>query len=929
ELVLTEGGIDTRIDLSTLSNAGGNNQVAAEVPFTPSAETTSTNVQDAIDELQVEITGISANGTNPNDELNQIFEVNGTNLEITDAGGTLQIPLANINTDNQQLTLNDDFLTLEDGGTPIDLSIYDNSGTDNQQLNLTNNLLTLENGGTPIDLTPYDNQDLSLTGNILNITNGNGVDLTPILGQTDTDDQDLTLTGNILNITDGAGVDLTPILGQVDTDDQDLSLVGNILNITDGAGVDLTPLLNSADEQDLSLSGNFLNITNGVGVDLTPILGGNGEINDGQNVGSNGVGVFSTKNGVTLEFKNINAGSNKIIVTDDIVNNEIDIDINDVALQITEAQITDLNHTVNTDDQNAVEVPFTPYITLNAIDTQKAIEQLKDELDEAIIAGGGTDDQNIEGSILVDQTLTIGIESGNNQDVDVSALATDTEVANAIAASEALDLDIDPANELQAITSTDNSVTITPNGNDFDLSVVGGTDAQNIEGSVLVDQTLTIGIEGGNNQDVDVSALATDTEVVNLVAASEALDLDIDPANELQNAVDVPFSAVGNTTSDNVQSAIQELQIEIDGLSAGNTNLSNSNLIQTDAIRTYEIEENESLVFTGLGNIGFGNAANPPLSKFHFAGEIRVEGVNSAGGTTGSPAYSFSTADDSNTGMYRPAADQIGFSVGGFEAMRLDEVTTGQTDVIINQTIDLDGDLLDVNDNAGTAGQILSSTGTGVQWITPAGGAASVSWADIIGKPAGFVDDTDNVDDADNNPANELVSGLVWQESTQELQLYQAASFIGVNLTGLGPDFGAQDITTTGNLNVGGTVTVGGTQVHPDYVFEKYFNGVSLLKNDYEFMPLLQLEAYLKKYHHLPGIKSAAQVIKEQSWDLGASNIQNLEKIEELFLHTIEQEKKLETLKAENDSLAKELNSMKKDLEMIKSLLLTTKKGNE
>ncbi|NNC33574.1 MAG: bZIP transcription factor, partial [Croceitalea sp.] len=926
-----------------------------------------------------------ANGTNPNDELNDVFQVNGTNLEITDAGGTLQVPLTDINTDNQQLTLNDDFLTLENGGTPIDLSIYDNTNTDNQQLSLTNNLLTLENGGAPIDLTPFDNQDLSLTGNILNITDGNGVDL-------------------------------TPILGQVDTDDQDLSLVGNILNITDGAGVDLTPLLNSADEQDLSLSGNFLNITNGVGVDLTPILGGNGEINDGQNVGSNGVGVFSTKNGVTLEFKNINAGSNKIIVTDDIVNNEIDIDINDVALQITEAQITDLNHTVNTDDQNAVEVPFTPYITLNAIDTQKAIEQLKDELDEAIIAGGGTDDQNIEGSILVDQTLTIGIESGNNQDVDVSALATDTEVANAIAASEALDLDIDPANELQAITSTDNSVTITPNGNDFDLSVAGGgtddqniegsvlvgqiltigiesgnnqdvdvsalatdtevanlvaasealdldidpanelqtitstdnsvtitpngndfdlsvagggSDDQNIDGSVLVNQTLTIGIEGGNSQDVDVSALATDTEVANAIAASEALDLDIDPANELQNAVDVPFSAVGNTTSDNVQSAIQELQIEIDGLSAGNTNLSNSNLIQTDAIRTYEIEENESLVFTGLGNIGFGNAANPPLSKFHFAGEIRVEGVNSAGGTTGSPAYSFSTADDSNTGMYRPAADQIGFSVGGFEAMRLDEVTTGQTDVIINQTIDLDGDLLDVNDNAGTAGQILSSTGTGVQWITPAGGAASLSWADITGKPVGFADNTDDVDDADNNPTNELVSGLVWQESTQELQLYQAASFIGVNLTGLGPDFGAQDITTTGNLNVGGTVTVGGTQVHPDYVFEKYFNGVSLLKNDYEFMPLLQLEAYLKKYHHLPGIKSAAQVIKEQSWDLGASNIQNLEKIEELFLHTIEQEKKLETLKAENDSLAKELNSMKKDLEMIKSLLLTTKKGNE
>ncbi|NNC34364.1 MAG: hypothetical protein HKO09_05780, partial [Croceitalea sp.] len=101
ELVLTEGGIDTRIDLSTLSNAGGNNQIAAEVPFSPSAETTSTNVQDALDELQAEITGISANGTNPNDELNDVFQVNGTNLEITDAGGTLQVPLTDINTDNQ------------------------------------------------------------------------------------------------------------------------------------------------------------------------------------------------------------------------------------------------------------------------------------------------------------------------------------------------------------------------------------------------------------------------------------------------------------------------------------------------------------------------------------------------------------------------------------------------------------------------------------------------------------------------------------------------------------------------------------------------------------------------------------------------------------------------------------------------------------
>ena len=40
--------------------------------------------------------------------------------------------------------------------------------------------------------------------------------------------------------------------------------------------------------------------------------------------------------------------------------------------------------------------------------------------------------------------------------------------------------------------------------------------------------------------------------------------------------------------------------------------------------------------------------------------------------------------------------------------------------VIITGSVDLDGALLDASDNPGTNGQILSSTTTGVDWITPA-----------------------------------------------------------------------------------------------------------------------------------------------------------------------------------------------------------------
>ncbi|MEE1974395.1 hypothetical protein, partial [Maribacter flavus] len=49
-------------------------------------------------------------------EVNTNFAVNGTNLEITDSNGTLQVPLADItsgvNTDNQQISLSTNTLTL-------------------------------------------------------------------------------------------------------------------------------------------------------------------------------------------------------------------------------------------------------------------------------------------------------------------------------------------------------------------------------------------------------------------------------------------------------------------------------------------------------------------------------------------------------------------------------------------------------------------------------------------------------------------------------------------------------------------------------------------------------------------------------------------------------------------------------------------------
>jgi hypothetical protein len=55
--------------------------------------------------------------------------------------------------------------------------------------------------------------------------------------------------------------------------------------------------------------------------------GGGGEANTGSNQGVGGVGLFHAKVGIDLQFKNINAGSKKVMVTDDPINKEVDIDV--------------------------------------------------------------------------------------------------------------------------------------------------------------------------------------------------------------------------------------------------------------------------------------------------------------------------------------------------------------------------------------------------------------------------------------------------------------------------------------------------------------------------------------------------------------------------------------------------------------------------
>ena len=87
---------------------------------------------------------------------------------------------------------------------------------------------------------------------------------------------------------------------------------------------------------------------NGTASNPLSVVGGIGETNTASNVGSGGTGFFKQKAGANLEFKKINAGSNKLTITDDVANSKVDIDINPVNFVLTQSQITNLTGDLNT-----------------------------------------------------------------------------------------------------------------------------------------------------------------------------------------------------------------------------------------------------------------------------------------------------------------------------------------------------------------------------------------------------------------------------------------------------------------------------------------------------------------------------------------------------------------------------------------------------
>lgn len=792
-------------------------------------------------------------------------------------GGTTANPLrlADVITDN--IAANTTAITAHvsaDGDTDNQNEVLTNAVLDGNELVLTESgverrvdLGALNNAGT-------DNQTLNLTnGNILEIDGGNTVDLSNFLDNTDA--QELELDGNTIRIS--GGNEITLPAGAVDTDDQDLTLAGTTLNITDGLGVDLNPLLVGAADgvvTGVALNGTSLDFTGADGgfngsVSLATLGGGAGSTEVADQITITGIGtiadpfkiqplvpapateqmlITNIAGDITWSPVGSGGGSTELadqvtIIGDGQTGTEFavaDSGITPIKIEpsATPGQFlsTDTGGNVVWDDLpiaggvTATDVTFTPYTTLPGPNTQLAIEQLKDELDAATIAGGGENPTNelqdiqLAGTVL---SLTTPATAGNSIDLDTN-FATDAEVTAAITASDALDLDIDPNNEIELpddATATAGQILATNVDGTYSwvddqtgTATIVSTDAQ---------QILTIGTDTGallTNADIDVT-FATDAQL----AALSVNDADFDPNNELS---DIQLTGTTLQLTNPVTGAIGVdldptfvTQTELAAFSG--SNLGNSNLTQT-ANRTYDLNENNltfditnsSITFLGTNsNIGVG--IPNPQDKLDVDGQIRARnGFAASEGSEINPGYGFYTNGDTNTGMFRIREDFLGFTTFGNEAMR--------------------------------------------------------------------IDDSQNV--------------------------------------GIGPNFNITTNTINARLHVDGNILATGT-ITPDYVFESYFNGKSNLKPSYQMFSLNQIKEFVKLHKHLPGVPSAFEIEEQGGIVVNRATEINLEKIEELFLHTIEQEKKIDELRQTNLRMATEMKLLKAQMAEIKTML-TAKQQN-
>ncbi|CAM4176940.1 TMF family protein [Zobellia roscoffensis] len=563
------------------------------------------------------------------------------------------------------------------------------------------------------------------------------------------------------------------------------------------------------------------------------IAGDRGDAN--QVLTSNGAGAVSWEDAGNLTITDTDANDALVVQAD---SKGYNIGVDDTTIEIITDALQVKDESIDSDKIKNSSIALVDLSPMGATANGEILKWDQDNLTWTIGTdnGGSTTYTGGAGLTLTGTSFTV-----DNLQGEVTGPTSATVIADDVIGTD--ELAIDAVIEENIIANAVTSAKIAPNTIALDdLSPMGATTTGQILKWDQATTQWTIGTDNGGSTTytggAGLTLTGTSFAVDNLagevtgptsatIIATNAITADkiatgaVNTDEIAAGAVVTNSIANDNVTPDKISQGTDGQILTTSGTDvvwADAQNFAKSDLTQTlGEKRTYNLNGSNLQFATNGGNIGIGGLPGEPQDQLDVNGSVRSRGgFNATEGTANSPGYGFYTNGDTDTGMFRDSDDNLGFSTGGIEVIRIDDLQ---------------------NVGIGTA-----------------------------------------------TPAEKLhVAGSIQADG----------DFISNNTT---------------------------IQV-PDYVFQKYFLGNSELKGTYNFTNLEDVEAFIKENHHLPGVTSAVEAMKKGQWNLSASNLQNLEKIEELFLHTIEQEKEIKKLKAEKEAMANELKSMKNDIEEIKALL--------
>ncbi|MCH7403723.1 hypothetical protein ACFOUP_11125 [Belliella kenyensis] len=385
----------------------------------------------------------------------------------------------------------------------------------------------------------------------------------------------------------------------------------------------------------------------------------------------------------------------------------------------------------------------------------------------------------------------------------------------------------------------------------------------------------------------------------------------IPPANSLMSSTN------GNIFNGTSFVPAARMRMHIDGTPSA-TSLPSKITFWTTAVGTTNIEER--LTILNNGNVGMSISA--PSERLDVNGNARVRSI-------------FSNAGNQTTDRF-VVADSDGV-LKTLSAPNFVNLYNANGTLTSDRTVTMNNNQLRFNSGNGTSSRFFSidqtSTDATLRNITYVAGGRS----DLILQSGDAIISIYQ----DANAASQIVS-----EGTSTGMLIGTTSLTPVGFTT--NDITRLEISPTGRVGIGTNNMLGNTNpaillavngsilttssVYADYVFEDYFEGNSSLNKDYSFKSLGEIEEFINQNRHLPGIAKIDELQKNEKGEYIINqtelSIQLLEKIEELFLYSIEQERKMKALDAEMTKNKAEMISLQERIEKLERILLDQKYHN-